>query len=111
MIENFEADSMTTVRQFRVAVLAVTALCSTLAVAGEPQADYACQVVTDSGGPGLVLVQAASREEATAMARTSLAATVIDTRAPVAEVVECIRRPEENFKDREFQRTFQKLPR
>ena len=102
---------MTTVRQLRVAVLAVAAFCSALAIGGEPQADYACQVLTSSGGPGLVLVQAGSREEAKAMAVGSLAATIIDTRAPVAEVVECIRRPDENFKDREFQRTFQKLPR
>ena len=102
---------MTIVRRFRVTVVAMLALFSAFALAREPQADYACQVVTSSGGPGLVLVQAASREEATAMALGSLASTIIDTRAPVAEVVECIRRPDENFKDREFQRAFQKLPR
>lgn len=102
---------MTTVRRCGVTAMAIVALGSALALARQPQADYACQVLTSSGGPGLVLVQAASREEATVMALGSLASTIIDTRAPVAEVVECIRRPDENFKDREFQRAFQKLPR
>ena len=102
---------MIRVRQFKMAILAVPALIVAVAVAAQPQADYACQVITSSGGPGLVLVQTSSREEAIAMARDSLAATIVDTPAPVAEVVECIRRPDENFQDRQFQRTFQKLPR
>jgi hypothetical protein len=106
-----EADTMITIRQFTVALLAVPAFLTAVATAAQPQADYACHVTTSSGGPGLVLVQTASREEAIAMARRGLAATVIDTRLPVAEVVECIRRPDENFQDREFQRTFRKLPR
>ena len=53
----------------------VTGMLCAGAQAALPQGQYACQVITKDGGPGLVGVQVDTREEAIAVARRSKART------------------------------------
>ena len=76
-----------------------------------PQAEFACQVVTTGGSPGLVLMQAEDKAEAIAEARTSRAYLTPQLWGEVAEVVECINPKEQRFKDASFQEFYQGVPR
>ena len=81
------------------------------AQAALPQGQYSCQVITKDGGPGLVQVQVDSREEAIAVARRSKARTIDGVMKSTAEVVQCIRWPDERFTDKAFQALYESMPR
>lgn len=88
----------------------VAGLLSVGAQAALPQGQYACQVITKDGGPGLVQVQVDTREEAIAVALRSRARTIDGIMKSSAEVVQCIRWPDERFTDRAFQALYDSMP-
>ena len=89
----------------------LAAVLSAGAQAELPQAEYSCQVVTEGGAPGLVELQIESRESAMAVAGKLQATTVTWGRDRAAEVIQCIRRPHERFKDPGFQTFYENVPR
>ena len=104
---------MTILQQVRIApiaFLALTGLFGAGAFAELPQGDYACQVLTQGGNNGLVLVQTDSEQQAIAAARDGKALTVDGNRAEVDRVVECISRRTERFSDADFQMQYKKTP-
>jgi len=73
--------------------------------------EFACQVDTVDGGKGLVLIQTDSRKKAAEVALgADKALTILGTRSRATAVVECIRRPDERFSDRNFQNFFDEVP-
>lgn len=104
---------MTVLQQFKiipVAMLAVTGLFSAGALAELPDGDYACQVQTEGGKKGLVLVQTDSEQQAIAAARGGKAIIADGTWREVVDVVECIDRRAERFRDADFQMQYKKTP-
>jgi len=74
----------------------------------EPHHEYACEVQTEAGVAGLVVIQATEMEKARTGVGLSLAHTVGGERSPVMSVVECIKRPEGKFRDSQFQRFYER---
>lgn len=97
-------------RTARLALLAVLALPGA-ALAQLPQDSYACEVATEAGIAGLVLVQASSAEQAAATAGKSLAHTMGGGRSQAIAVVECIAARGQAFRDPSFQAFYQRFPR
>lgn len=81
------------------------------AIADLPVAEYACQVVVDGGRVGIVLVQADARDVALRAAVGAPAFTTDNTRGHATKVVECIRRPDERFRDFQVQQFFESMPK
>lgn len=69
--------------------------------------EYACEVQTEAGVAGLVVIQAAEMDKARAAAGRALAHTLGGERSPAMSVVECIKRPEGQFRDSQFQRFYE----
>ena len=88
-------------------VIALLALLAAKVCIALPDNEYACQVQTGAGTPGLVLVQAYTKEQAVKSASAASALTANGTRSQATAVVECIRRPGETFQDVEFKRFYQ----
>lgn len=72
---------------------------------------YACEVQTQAGVAGLVMVQANTMEDARASANRAQAHTMSGERSPAMALVECIETPEGRFRDSQFQRFYEQLPK
>ena len=72
-----------------------------------PEGSYACQVITERGGSGLVMVQTDSAAEASRAAAGGLARIGNGKQERAAEVQQCIRLPDGSFRDRDFQAFFE----
>lgn len=81
------------------------------ATAELPQGEFACQVITRGGSPGLVMMQAEDKADAVAGARTGEAYISEGLWGEVAEVVECINPREQRFMDGSFQEFSLQVPR
>lgn len=105
---------MKLVRNFgirRLGVMMLAGLFSAASLAELPGGEYACQVVTEGGGIGMVLVQADDRQVARQAALGASAYIDKKNRARATKVVECIRRPQEKFSDYQVQQFFESMPR
>lgn len=98
-------------RAARPLLLAALALPGAAALAQLPPNSYACEVTTQSGVAGLVLVQASSAGQAAATAGESLAHTMDGARSQALAVVECISTRGQAFSDPSFQAFYQRFPR
>lgn len=72
---------------------------------------YACEVHTQSGIAGLVMVQANTIEDARTSAARASARTLSGEHSPAMSVVECIETPEGRFRDSQFQRFYDEMPK
>jgi hypothetical protein len=75
-----------------------------------PQGTILCHVLTESGVPGLVVVQTENREDALIAARTSLAWVGDGLTSRATAVVECAVQPEERLSDPAVQALHEILP-
>lgn len=74
-------------------------------------ASYDCQVQTQLGVHGLVMVQADDAETARRVAQGSVSLTTDKREARSVSVIQCVRRGEERFSDLSFRRFAENLPR
>lgn len=104
-----------TVSQLLKVVTPALAICAGFyavsATAELPQGQFACQVITRGGSPGLVTIQAVDKADAIAGTRTSPAYISEELSGEVAQVVECINPREQRFKDDSFQEFYIQVPR
>jgi hypothetical protein len=91
-------------------LLLLSSLLSTGALAAHPEEDYACQVQTEGGRHGLVLLQTHNKKEAMQLAITIPALTIDGSKHLGNQVVECISRPGGSFRDAGFQRFYASIP-
>lgn len=76
-----------------------------------PQDEFACQVLTQSGQSGLVLVQADAETDAVRVAKAATAWELDGGKGKTTSVVECIREPDEVFKDTWFNSFYEDFER
>jgi hypothetical protein len=67
-----------------------------------PDGEFACQVLTESGQSGLVMIQTDAEADAMRVARTATAWELDGGKGKAISVVECIAFPGEKFKDSWF---------
>lgn len=94
----------------KIALASLLATISLTSHAQLPDVEFACQVVTESGQPGLVLVQAAAETDAVRAARASIAWGLDGGKGKATSVVECITIPGEKFRDAWFNSFYEKFP-
>jgi len=70
--------------------------------------EYACEVQTEAGVAGLVVIQSTEMGKARAAAGRALAHTIGGERSPAMSVLECIERPGGRFRDSQFQRFYER---
>jgi 2',3'-cyclic-nucleotide 2'-phosphodiesterase (5'-nucleotidase family) len=75
-----------------------------------PQGEFACQVQTQSGQSGLVMVQADAEADAVGAASTAIAWEMDGGQGKAISVVECIAAPTEKFKDTWFNSFYEGFP-
>jgi hypothetical protein len=75
-----------------------------------PDGEFACQVLTESGQSGLVMVQADAETDAVRAARTATAWELGGGKGKAISVVECITLPDEKFKDSWFNSFYESFP-
>lgn len=93
--------------------IALASLLATVSLAGHaqlPDGDFACQVVTDSGQSGLVLVQADLESDAARTAKSVDAWEMDGGKGKTMSVVQCIAVPGETFRDTWFNSFYEKFP-
>ncbi|MCB1841790.1 MAG: hypothetical protein KDI09_02415 [Halioglobus sp.] len=97
------------------ALLACTGILVMLSSLGTQATDrkftYACEVLTQAGVSGLVLIQADNMQDAQAAAVKAEAITIGGQTSPAMSVVQCIETPKGRFTDSQFQRFYEELPR
>jgi hypothetical protein len=83
----------------RYALSGLTA--TALSLLGQPvsAADFACHVIIQGAKPAIVYIEIETRHEARSMAAAVRARAADGTRGPVTEVVQCIDRHTEQFRD------------
>ena len=86
----------------KVVLASLLATVSFASYAQLPDGEFACQVLTESGQAGLVLVQADAETDAMKVARTSTAWELGGGKGKAISVVECVAIPDEKFKDTWF---------
>ena len=94
-----------------LAMLLLPCLSVTGSFAAMPGGEFACQVTVQSGGIGLVLVQADTKALAEKAAVGADAFTTDNSHSPALRVVQCIQRGEERFADYQFQQFYERVPR
>ncbi|MFT5709762.1 MAG: hypothetical protein ACI8QT_000449 [Halioglobus sp.] len=94
----------------RVVLAAFLATVSLASHAQLPEGQFACQVLTQSGQSGLVLVQTEAEADAVRAARGATAWQLDGGEGKAISVVECITIPAEKFKDTSFDRFYQDFP-
>lgn len=72
---------------------------------------YACEVMTQAGVSGLVLIQADNMQDAQRAALKAEAITIAGETSLAMSLVQCIKTPEGRFTDSQFQRFYEELPR
>ncbi len=93
--------------------IALASLLATVSLASNaelPNGEFACQVLTQSGQSGLVLIQTDSEADAMRAARTATAWELDGGKGKAISVVECITLPDEKFKDTGFNSFFENFP-
>jgi len=75
---------------------------------GEQHHEYACEVQTQAGVAGLVVIQATGMDKARQAAAQAPAYTIGGERSPAMSVLECIERPGGRFRDSQFQRFYER---
>ncbi len=75
-----------------------------------PNGEFACQVLTQSGQSGLVLIQTDAEADAMRAARTAAAWELDGGKGKAISVVECIAIPGEKFKDTWFNSFYEDFP-
>ena len=90
-----------------VAFLTTASLASHAAL---PDGQFACQVLTESGQSGLVLIQTDTEAEAMRAAQTATAWQLDGGEGKAISVVECISIPGKKFKDSWFNSFYENFP-
>jgi hypothetical protein len=76
-----------------------------------PDGEFACQVLTQSGQSGLVMVQTDAEADAISAASAAIAWEMDGGQGETLSVVECISVLSEEFKDSWFNRFYKDFPR
>lgn len=92
------------------ALIVFALLASKTAHAYLPQGYYACQVQTQAGVAGLVMVQTDSLADAERAASQASAHKLGGGKSPAVSVIECIVVGEGRFRDAYFQDFYEKVP-
>ena len=88
--------------KYKIALASFLATLSLASNAQLPDGEFACQVLTENGQSGLVLVQTGSETDAVRAAGAAIALEMDGGDSKTVSVVECIRTPREKFKDALF---------
>lgn len=94
--------------------LAVAAICLAGAVSSQANPRkyvYACEVQTQAGVAGLVMVQADTLKDAQKSALGATARTLDGNRSQAVSLVECIEHGKDSFRDSAMQRFYDTAPR
>jgi hypothetical protein len=92
---------------------ALASFLATLSLASSaqlPDGEFACQVMTESGQSGLVLVQTDAEADAVRAARAAIAWEMDGGEGKAISVVECITFPGGKFKDSRFNSFYKDFP-
>ena len=93
--------------------IALASLLATVSLASNaqlPDGEFACQVLTQGGQSGLVLIQTDAEADAMRAARTAIAWELDGGKGKAISVVECIAIPGEKFKDTWFNSFYEDFP-
>jgi hypothetical protein len=96
--------------KYRFLLAAVLTTASLASHAELPNGQFACQVLTESGQSGLVLVQTDAESDAMRAAKTATAWQLDGGEGKAISVVECITVPGEDFKDSWFNSFYENFP-
>jgi hypothetical protein len=105
------ANSVNSVKALLPGLILLAVLVSEAAFAKLPQHTYACEVQTQAGVAGLVMVQSDSLAEAEAASGKAMAHKLAGGKSRAVSVVECIVAGEGRFRDGYFQDFYESVPR
>ena len=105
------ANSTMSVKALRPGLILLALLVSETVSASLPQGEYACEVQTQAGVAGLVLLQTDSLAEAKKAAAQATAYKLGGGKSPAVSVIECIVLGQGRFRDAHFQDFYKNFPR